>query len=92
MVEVDNHGGAGAYLLSQKLNGRLALTEPLRTNTRVCLAVIPSVEEVLQDLGMFAFVALHLFSAGRRHSSAVAELLRLINILEELHTKLQGKI
>ena len=46
-------------------------------------------EEALRDLGTFAFTALHLFSACGRHSSAVAELLRLIERLEELHTEVQ---
>ena len=48
--------------------------------------------KALRDLGTFAFVALHLFSAGGRHSSAVAKLLRLIERLEEIHTEVQGMI
>ena len=59
---------------------------------RVRLAAIPSAEEALRDLGTFAFVASHLFSVGGRHSSAVAELLRIIKRLEELHTEVQGMI
>ena len=59
---------------------------------RACLAVIPSADEALCDLGTFAFVVLHLFSAGGCHSSTVAELVRLIERLEELHTEVQGMI
>ena len=59
---------------------------------RICLAVIPSADEALRELGTFAFVALHFFSAGGRHSSVVAKLLRLIERLEELHTEVQGMI
>ena len=59
---------------------------------RIRLAVIPSADEALRDLGTFAFVASHLFSAGGRHSSAVAELFRLVERPEELHTEVQGMI
>ena len=52
---------------------------------RVCLAVIPSADEALRDLGMFAFINIYLFSAGKCHSYAISELLRLIERLEELH-------
>ena len=58
----------------------------------VCLAIILSVKEALNNLGTFAFVASHFFSAGRRHSSAVAELLRLIERMEKLHTEVQGML
>ena len=44
------------------------------------------------ELVTFAFFALHLFSAGGRHSSAVSELLCLIERLEELHTEFQEMI
>ena len=66
--------------------------DSLRVATRVRLAVIPSVDKALCDLGTFDFVALHLYSAGVRHSSAVAELLNLIERLEEIHTEVQGMI
>ena len=56
------------------------------------LAAIPYLYEVLRKLGTFAFVVSHLFSAGRQDSSAVAELIRLITRLEELHTEVQGII
>ena len=45
---------------------------------RVCITVIPSVDEELRALGMFAFVASHLFSAGGSHSSAVNDPLCLV--------------
>ena len=61
-------------------------------SARVRLTVIPTAEEALCNLVMFAFVVLHLFSAGRRYLSAVSDLLCLIERLEELHTKLQGMI
>ena len=86
------YGGADASLLAQKLYGRIALADSLRTAARVCLDDILSVDEALRDLGTSSFVALHLFSAGGRHLSAVAALLRLITSLEELHTKVQGII
>ena len=59
---------------------------------KFCLAVILSADKALRDLDTFDFVALQLFSAGGHHSFDVAELLRLIERLEELHTKVQGII
>ena len=64
----------------------------MQVAVRIRLAVIPSVDEAFHDLGTLTFVASHLFSAGGRHSSAVANLLRLIERLEELHTEVQGMI
>ena len=64
----------------------------MRITARFRLAVIPPADNALRDLGTFAFVALHLFSAGRHHWYIVAELLRLIERLEELHTEVQGMI
>ena len=61
-------------------------------SARVHLNVIPSTDEALHNLGTLPFAALQLFSVGGRHSSAVAKLLRLIERLEELHTKVQGTI
>ena len=49
-------------------------------------------EEALRDLGIFAFVAYHLFSMSGRHLPVIAELLRLIKRLEELRAKVQGMI
>ena len=91
-VETSTRGGTDASLLAQQLDGRLASADSLRTAARVRLAAIPSAEEALRDLGTFAIVASHLFSVGERHSSAVAELLRLIERLEELHMEVQGMI
>ena len=91
-VEASTCEGADASLLAQYLYGRLASADSLRMLARVCLAVIPSADEALRNLGTFTLVALHLFSAGGRHSSAAAELLRLIEGLYELHTKVQGVI
>ena len=64
----------------------------LSTDARVCLATIPSADEALQDLGTFAFIALHLLSAGGRNLSDVVELLRLIERPQELNTEAQGII
>ena len=75
MVKEDTNGGSDDSLLYQTLDGILALIESLRTAVRVRLTAIPSVEEALRDLVTFAFVALYLFSMGRRHSSVLAELL-----------------
>ena len=48
---------------------------------RFRLAIIPSADKALLDLGTFTFVASHLFYVSGRHLSAVAELLRLIERL-----------
>ena len=92
LLEASTCGGTDASTLAQKLDRRLASAESLQMAARVRLAVIPSADEALRDLGTFTFVASHLFSAGGRHSSAVAELLRLVERLEELHTEVQGMI
>ena len=68
------------------------MTDSLQTAVRVRLVAIPPIEEALRTLGMVDFVASHLFSTGGWHSSAIAELLRVIEILEELHTEVQGMI
>ena len=86
-VEAATHGGADTSLLEHQLDGQLALSDSLRTSTRVHLAVIPSTDESLWDLGAFTFVASCLFSAGGRHLSSVAYILRITEILEELHTE-----
>ena len=41
---------------------------------------------------MFTFVASHILSAGRGHPSAFAELLCLIERLDDLHAEVQGMI
>ena len=51
----------------------------MRMDTRVRLYFIPSADKAICNLGNFAFVASHLFSEGGRHSSAVVELLCLID-------------
>ena len=90
--EASTCGGADASLLVQKLDGRLASADSLRTVTRVRLDAIPSTEKAIYDLGMFACVASHLFPTGGRHSYTIAELLHLIERLEEIHTEVQGMI
>ena len=92
LAKASTFGGADASPLAQKLDGCLASTESLRMAARVCLAVIPSADKALHNLSTFSFVASHLFSVGRCHLSAVTKLLRLIERLEELHTKVQGMI
>ena len=91
-VETATRRGAETSLLSQKLDGSLALADSMQTSARVRLDAIPSADKALQDLGQFAFVALHFFSAGGWQSSSVVEILRLIKRLEELHTEVQGMI
>ena len=91
-VEASNRWGLDAYLLVQQLDGRIASTDSLRTADWVLLAVTLSADDVLRDLGKFSFAASHLFSAGRRHVASIAKLLRLIKILGELYTKVQGMI
>ena len=76
----------------QQLNGCLASAEYLRTVARVRLVAIPSADKALRDVVTPVFVAPHLFSVGGRHPSAVVELLRLIENMEEIHTKVQGMI
>ena len=60
---------------------RLASADSLQIDARFRLAFILSADEALRDLGTFAFVASYLLSAGRRHSSAFAELIRFIERL-----------
>ena len=86
-VEASTRGGADASLLAQQLDRCLASADSLQTAARVRLATIPLAEEALRDLGTLSLVSLHLFSAGRRHSYAVVELLRIIKSLEELRTE-----
>ena len=85
-------GGADAPLVVQQLVGRLASVDSLWIAARVRLDAILSVDVKLCDLVTFAFVASHLFSAGGRQSSAVTELLHIIEMLEELHTEVHGTI
>ena len=64
----------------------------MRMAVRVRLVVIPSADKELRDLSTFAFVASHLFYAIGRHLSTVAEILCLVEKLEEIHTDVQGLI
>ena len=50
------------------------------------------VYKAFQYLGFFAFIALNLLYAVRRHLSDVANIFRLVERLKELHTKNQGTI
>ena len=61
-VEASTRGGADTSLLAQELDRRLASADSLRMATRVRLAVIPSTDEALCDLGTFVCVASYLFS------------------------------
>ena len=89
-VEASTHWGLDASLLENPMDGQLALMQYLQTNTRVCLEAILSADEALRNLGTFDFVNSYLFSVDGRHLSAVAELRRLIERLEEILTNVQG--
>ena len=91
-AELAAHGGADVSLLAQQLDEHFSLADSLRTSTRVRLAAILSMYKALRNLVTFTFVALHLFFAGGRHLSSVADLLRLINSLEKIHTKVKGVV
>ena len=91
-VEASNRGRSYASLLAQHMDVSLASVESLRTAARVRLACTLSTDEALRNLGTFAFVLSHLFSTAGRQASALAELLCLIERLEELHAKVQGMI
>ena len=92
LVKSSTRGGADESLLEQKLDGRLKSAYSLRMAIGVHLAVILSRDEAISDLVTFSFVAVRLLLVGRLHSSVVAELLCLIERLEELHTEVQGVI
>ena len=68
-------GVANSSILAQKLDGKLDLADSLRMAVRVPLAIIPSVEEALRNLGTFTSVASELFSVDGKESSAVSEIL-----------------
>ena len=84
--------GSYTSLLVKQLDGRLTSSESQRTASLVRLAVIPSLYEALRDLGTFTFFVYHLFSVSRIYMALVAELQRLIERLEDIHTKVQGVI
>ena len=91
-VEASTREGADASLLEKPVAGRLASADSLRTAARVCLACILSADKAQSDLGTFAFFTSHLLSTAGRNTSAVAEILRLIERLEEIHTEVKGMI
>ena len=91
-VEASTRGGSDASLLVQYLDGHLTSADSLRMAARVRLAIILSADKLLRDLGTFAFVASHLFSAVGCPSAAIAKLLILIERMEELHTEVQRMI
>ena len=70
----------------------MASTFSFLKTAQVLLEVIPSADEALRNLGTFAFVALHIFSTVGRHVTAFMELLFIIEVLEEIHTEMQGII
>ena len=92
LFKASTHGGYDVSLLAQQLDRRLTLTDSLQISTRVRLAIIPFAYEALRDLCTFAFVALHLFSASERHSSAIVNILHLLESLEKLQTKVHRMI
>ena len=79
-------------LLVQQLYVWMAFKDSLHTTDWARLANIPSTDKALRDLGTFAFIVFYLLSAGWIHVAIVAELLCLIDILEYLHTEVQGMI
>ena len=86
-VEALTHGGLDASLLAQHLYDRLSSADSLQKSAWVCLEVILSADDAICDLGTFAFVESHLFSMRGKHAVAVADIIRLIEILEEHHTE-----
>ena len=63
-VEATTGGGSDAFVLVKHLDFRLASADFLQIAARLFLAVIPSTDDALRDLGTFVFVALHLLSVG----------------------------
>ena len=55
-VEALTHMGSDAFLLAQQLYVQLVSAGSLQTAAQVCLEFILSVDEVLNNLGTFAFV------------------------------------
>ena len=70
----------------QQMDGWLASVDSLWSAAQVHLAAILSADQVLCKLDKFAFVASHILYVGRRHAATVAELLILIERLEEHNT------
>ena len=84
--------GSDASLLEQHLHGQISTEESLRTATFFYLEGIPSVDDGLRNLVTLAFVTLHLFYPGGHHVAVIAEILLLIEILEELRINVHGMI
>ena len=84
--------GLDASLLAEHMYVRMASTDSLRTDVWVRLEVMPYADEGIHGLGTFALFALHLFFAVRIHKAADVGIPYLIDILEELQTKMQGII
>ena len=78
MVEVYTCMGSYASLLAQQQDGRLMPEDTLHMAVRAKLVAILTADEALYDLGTFAFIISHLFITGRRHVTAISELLHLI--------------
>ena len=74
------------------MDERMTSEDSLQTVARIRLAVLPSTDEVLRNLGTFAFVASQLFPGGGLHELAVGDILHLIEILEDIHTEVKGMI
>ena len=70
--------GLDAFLLTQNIYEQLAFADYMRTDYEACLTAIPYMDEALRDLVTFYFIAMCLFSMGKQHAEAFAELLRLI--------------
>ena len=80
MIKASTCGGTDASLMAQHLGRRLVLKDSLQTAVRVHLVAIPPAEEALSDRGMIDFVAFHLSSTSGWHSSAITELLCVIEL------------
>ena len=70
----------------------LDYADSMQNAAQFILVVITSADEALHNLGNFAFVKAHLLSMGGRHTEEFADILSLIERLEEIQTKVQGVI
>ena len=84
--------GLNAYLLGQQFYGMLDYADSMQNAAQFILVVSTSADEALHNLGNFAFVKAHLLSMGGRHTEEFADILSLIERLEEIQTKVQGMI
>ena len=53
------------------MDGWMALADSFQNATQVRFVIIQSTDEVINDLGIFAFITDHLFSVGRIHAMTV---------------------